>query len=326
MNNLKSLIYFPQVSHSYHEYGIGIPLLDERVLKTFDYISNKFSFVKSSDPTTVELSINDFKLAHEDEFVEKILSDPDTVVKQTYELINEDGSYNRYDPSQAIRELSDFVDKALIHVKGTYLAARSSLDNNFCYHLGGGMHHAMSFRPGGFCMVNDIVISLRKLQSEKLVKEAIVIDMDAHKGDGTAQITKDDDSISTFSIHMENGWPLDKEDKSDPSFTASSCDVGVELEDDYLKIFKKKIVSFSSIKADIACVVHGADVYEKDGLESSSLIQLTKEQVLERDLFIYNHLKERGIPQFWVMAGGYGEHAHEIFTQFLDSVLGDYSS
>ena len=71
------------------------------------------------------------------------------------------------------------------------------------------MHHAQRAYGDGFCIVNDIVIAIRKLQAEGLVRTAWVIDIDAHKGDGTAAITLGDDSIITLSIHMAQGWPLD---------------------------------------------------------------------------------------------------------------------
>ena len=69
-----------------------------------------------------------------------------------------------------------FVKKAKLHIAGTYLTCEMALKYKFAYHLGGGMHHAMSFKPGGFCMFNDLVISLRKLQKEKKIKQAIIID------------------------------------------------------------------------------------------------------------------------------------------------------
>jgi len=321
MSEKKNLVIYNPVSlHHYKEYGIGIPMLNERVERPFSYISKKYGVTPTSEEYFHKYGREILSLAHDKEYCERVVTDPKSVVIDTYELVNDDGSYNRYDPESATRPLEDFINKALGHVNGTIMACENSLSTGFCYHLGGGMHHAMSFRPGGFCMFNDMVTAIRLLQEQGVIKNAVIIDMDAHKGDGTAQIVKGDSSIRAFSVHMKNGWPLDKEDKSDASFTKSDYDLEVVLEDDYLDLFKDAIEKFNP-KEDLAIVVHGADVYEKDELESANQIQLSREEVLERDKFIYNYLKKKEIPQAWVMAGGYGKYVHEVFTQFLDFAL-----
>lgn len=68
------------------------------------------------------------------------------------------------------------------------------------YYLGGGMHHSMSFAGRGFCLVNDMVITLRKMQAEGLIKTAWIVDVDVHKGDGAPEILQNDSTIQTFSI------------------------------------------------------------------------------------------------------------------------------
>lgn len=76
---------------------------------------------------------------------------------------------------------------------------------------------------------------------------------------------------------------------------------------------------------DVVIVVNGADPYEHDELPSAAFINLSKEQMLARDKFLYQFFKERNIPQSYVMAGGYGAKAWEIYLQFLKFV-GENSS
>jgi len=81
--------------------------------------------------------------------------------------------------------------------------------------------------------VNDLVIALRRLQFENRIRSAWVIDVDAHKGDGTAAITAGDQSIVTLSIHMARGWPLDQPERDtdgrlNPSFIPSTIDILME--------------------------------------------------------------------------------------------------
>ena len=313
MKNL--IIYNLQSIHRFTDYGIKIPLLNERVLETITCLGQKYEIEESIyEP----ISIIDLALAHDKEFINRVKNDPAGVVKQTYELVDENGNYNRYDPTLTKRPLEEFILKARLHVRGTYICARKALESGFCYHLGGGMHHAMSFKPGGFCMFNDLVISLRKLQKNGKIKKAAIIDIDCHKGDGSAQITKEDDSIKTFSIHMKDGWPLDNKDNHD-SFIPSDLDIPVDNSTNYLQLLKKGLTDFlkKNCDIDLALVVHGVDVWEKDVLPSSSGIQLSSSEVLERDLFVYSSLKQLDIPQAWCLGGGYGEGVSELYLQFL---------
>jgi acetoin utilization deacetylase AcuC-like enzyme len=309
---------------NYEDFGILIPLKHSRVQQVLESLS--FEQFEIIDCTECEdIREKDLALAHDDEFLSKLGQDPIGLVATAYELINSDGSYNRYNPDQAKYPLDLFVSKGLSHVNGTYRACKEALEHDFAYHLGGGMHHAMSFAPGGFCLFNDIVISLKKLIGDKAVASVAVIDMDAHKGDGTAQITRGDASIKTYSIHMKNGWPLDGEEvdsvgRLNPSFIPSDCDVPISPEDDYLAKFKDSVASFCNQSFDLVLVVHGADVYEKDELESAKLIQLSKQEVLARDKFIYELLRDKKMPQAWVMAGGYGKESYKIFAQFLNFI------
>jgi acetoin utilization deacetylase AcuC-like enzyme len=77
---------------------------------------------------------------------------------------------------------------------------------------------------------------------------------------------------------------------------------------------------------DIAVVVSGADPHAKDTFPSTSGLQLSLEQLNTRDLMVYNFLKQKNIPRAYLMAGGYGEDAWEVYTQFLEWALMDFLS
>ena len=314
------LTFISGTLHSYQEYGIEIPMMNSRVTKTLESIEKEFGHIRPLKITQYEKAKELISLAHSKEYLSELERDPKSVVLKTYELINEYGQYVRYNPKNASKPLEDFITKAYLHVLGSYESCLKALENDFCYHLGGGMHHAMSDSPGGFCMFNDIVSSIRMLQRNKRIQNAAVIDMDAHKGDGTAEITEGDISIRTYSIHMKNGWPLDG--TSPRSEICSDCDVGINLEDDYISIHQSSLSRFlEESDIDFAFVIHGGDVYKDDSLESSSGIQLNLLECLQRDQLTFEMLRERNIPQSWAMAGGYGEKSHKVFTQFLKYAL-----
>jgi acetoin utilization deacetylase AcuC-like enzyme len=158
-----------------------------------------------------------------------------------------------------------------------------------------------------------------------------VVDTDAHKGDGTAALTRDDDSIITLSIHMAHGWPLDgeifdKQSRFNPSFTPSNIDIPIARGEDQLYIPRlreglRQMDAFP--KPDLAVVVYGADPFEKDELPSAADLKLSLEQMLQRDRLVYEFLKARGIPQAFLMAGGYGRSSWQVYARFLEWALTD---
>ncbi|MHB8721867.1 MAG: arginase family protein [Steroidobacteraceae bacterium] len=76
--------------------------------------------------------------------------------------------------------------------------------------LAGGTHHAFADHGEGFCALNDVAIAIRKLQSERAIERAAVIDLDVHQGDGTAAIFEAESEVFTFSMHGERNYPLAK--------------------------------------------------------------------------------------------------------------------
>ena len=73
------------------------------------------------------------------------------------------------------------------------------------FHPGGGLHHAMPGRAGGFCVYNDLAIAIRRARDAG--HRVLYVDVDAHHGDGVELIFWDDPLVQTISIH-ETGLTL----------------------------------------------------------------------------------------------------------------------
>ena len=76
-------------------------------------------------------------------------------------------------------------------------------------------------------------------------------------------------------------------------------------------------------RPDLAVVVSGVDPFEKDELPSTGDLKLSLDQMMQRDLLVYEFLQERRIPQAYLMAGGYGESSWQVYAQFLEWALSD---
>lgn len=307
--------------------------MDERT-KIICELLKKKNIPLLSDIESIKITRQDLERVHTKEYLNKLFGDPEEVTEavcETFELIDDKGSYHRYDPTTAILPLSTLIQKVLIQTTGTMHAVEVALKSGEdCYYLGGGQHHAMTFAGRGFCLLNDIVIAARWAQNKLQAKLIWVIDVDAHKGDGTAEITQNDSTIRTLSIHMKEGWPLDSDrydqnGKLNPWFIESDIEISIGKGEEahYLQNLKdglSRLAALDSVGPDLAIVVQGSDPYEKDALPSSALLKLSKAQMLERDMLVYHFLKEKNIPQVYVMAGGYGEYSAEIYCQFIEAL------
>src|SRR5215470_9583905 len=104
----------------------------------------------------------------------------------------------------------ELVEAVWLAAGGTILAGQRALRDGFGANLGGGFHHAYPDHGEGFCAVNDVAVAVRRLQADKNICTAMVVDTDVHHGNGTAAIFRDDPSVFTISIHQENNYPAHK--------------------------------------------------------------------------------------------------------------------
>jgi acetoin utilization deacetylase AcuC-like enzyme len=331
------IIYSEEYRGGFEQYGILIPVRDSKFRRTFTELKahpvlgprqGEWHLEQCAQPITRE----DLRRAHTEGYVQRLFSGAlEAEIIRTYELVDSRGKYNRYDPGKATRPLGALLERAMYNIGGVYQCCRVALERGFCYYFGGGSHHAQPDYGKGFCLLNDIVIALRKAQAEGLIRSAWVIDVDAHKGDGTAVITQGDASILTLSIHMARGWPLDEAEFDDagrpnPSFTPSDVDIPIESgqEREYVPRLEAGLNRLAELSSpDLALVVSGADPYEHDELPSTRLLRLSKRQMMERDTLIYSFLKLRCIPAAYLMSGGYGEKTWEVYYQFIEWALRD---
>ena len=188
----------------------------------------------------------------------------------------------------------------LAHAGGTKLAARHALESGIGVNCGGGSHHAFRGHGEGFCLINDIAVAIKKLLKERRIKKAMVIDLDAHQGNGTASILKGDKRVFTFSMHNSDIYPGKKE--------KSSLDMGLRSgtgDAVYLGVLRQELPRvMARFGPDLAVYVAGADIYKGDLLGG---LKLTMAGIKKRDAFVFAECRRRGIPAALVLSGGYSK-------------------
>lgn len=197
---------------------------------------------------------------------------------------------------------------------GTLLAARHALEDGFAANLSGGFHHAYADHGEGFCMLHDVAIAIRRLQSDGAMGLALILDTDVHQGNGTAAIFANDESVYTLSIHQENNYPNPK--------PPSNLDLNLpdRIEDaDYLAILESGVLqAFEEFHPDLIVYVGGADPYRQDKLGGLSL---SIDGLMRRDKLVFDHARKRNVPVVITLAGGYAWNVADTVQIHVNTIV-----
>lgn len=199
----------------------------------------------------------------------------------------------------------DLVLREQIIADGTMKGSEYAMEHGIAMNIAGGTHHAYTDRGEAFCMLNDQAIGARYLQAKGLAKKILIVDLDVHQGNGTAEIFKDDPSVFTFSMHGEGNYPFRKE-KSDLDIALKK---GIK-DKEYLTIVKDILPQLiKDVKPDFIFYLCGVDILETDKLGT---LALTVEGCKKRDQFVLETCKKNQIPVQCSMGGGYSPELKTI--------------
>ncbi len=197
------------------------------------------------------------------------------------------------------------VQRTCTAVGGTILTAKLALQHGIACNTAGGTHHAFPSYGSGFCIFNDLAISIRVLQSQNLIRRALIIDLDVHQGDGSAFIFKGDPTVFTFSMHCGVNFPSRKQ----------QSDLDVPLDENtgdaaYLDVLRSHLTPLlTQVNPDLVLYDAGVDVHKDDRLGK---LALTDEGVFERDQTVLQACRSAGYPVACVIGGGYGDNMNAL--------------
>ena len=192
------------------------------------------------------------------------------------------------------------VEREFIIAGGTIEGALKSLESGISFNIAGGTHHAHSSHGEAFCMLNDQAISARYLLDHQHAKKILIIDLDVHQGNGTAEIFKKEERVFTFSMHGKKNYPFKKE----------NSDWDIALDDDtgdevYLNLLNDTLPRlFERADPDFVFYLSGVDVVDTDRL---GRLGLSIEGCKKRDEQVLKFCHKRSLPAQCSMGGGYSK-------------------
>jgi acetoin utilization deacetylase AcuC-like enzyme len=199
---------------------------------------------------------------------------------------------------------SAVVERARRACGGTTAALAAALKSGGAVHLAGGTHHACRSHGEGYCVFNDVAVAAYQARANGMIRRALVVDLDVHQGNGTAEIMTNEEWCYTFSMHAAKNYPFRK--------VASDCDIDLAdatADDEYLETLAPALDHISAVaRPDVVFYTSGADAHINDSI---GRLALSKEGLAVRDRMVIDLCRKNGIPYVVTMAGGYGRDIHD---------------
>ena len=163
---------------------------------------------------------------------------------------------------------------ANLFVGGTLFALEQLLngETNSAIHFPGAKHHAQYDRSSGFCVFNDFAIAA-DITTKDFGLNVLILDIDAHHGDGVENLTADNPKVVTFSIHDGNIFPGTGFEDEEGSFYNRPLPRGAG-DKELLTSVEDLFVTLARLKAernwvpDILFLTCGADGHSEDPLST----------------------------------------------------------
>jgi acetoin utilization deacetylase AcuC-like enzyme len=208
-----------------------------------------------------------------------------------------------------------FAESVALIWNGHIAACRLALGEHVIFHPVSGAHHAGHRHGTGFCTFNFLVGAGRRLLDGGLVRRVLVIDLDAHPGDGTHELAADDERFALFDLAGSN-WIGELE--TDRLFYKVAR--GPE---DYRRHLRRLPAMLDRLGPDLVQYQAGMDCHERDPI--GGIDGIDEAFLAERDRFVIEEVVARRIPLVINLAGGYqgmSERMHVTTARIALEVTG----
>lgn len=205
--------------------------------------------------------------------------------------------------------------------EGTRLATQHALEGAMVMNVGGGFHHAFSDHGEGFCIFADAAIAIQSARKKGLLEDSdkvMMIDLDAHRGNGFESVFKNDASIKMFDMYNFQVYPGMHEGEIDdyPFMIPLKNKTNDEV---YLDVLKEELPKFmvENEKPSLVFYNAGTDILAGDPLGNLSV---SFEGVVERDRYVLSMLSKMNIPTVVMTSGGYTNESYKLVASLASMI------
>ena len=203
----------------------------------------------------------------------------------------------------------DLSELAALFAGGTLIALDALLTGKAktAIHFPGAKHHAQYDYSSGFCIFADFALAA-EIATKDHGKRVAILDIDAHHGDGTENLTADNPNVLTFSIHEKGIFPgTGLYDESENYIYNAPLDSSTGKGDGALLTAVERFISLNrDFEANLLFIAAGADGHAEDPLSS-----------LQFSLDGYREVASRirdAFPEVPILVGGAGGYLPDTGT------------
>ena len=170
----------------------------------------------------------------------------------------------------------DLANLAALFAGGTLVALDALLTGktNTAIHFPGAKHHAQYDYSSGFCVFADFALAA-DIATKDHGKRVAILDIDAHHGDGTENLTSENPDVLTFSIHEMGIFP-GTGNESEPLKMVYNYPLGSNVEGQNPNKDDKALLDGATefcrladaFNAELVFIAAGADGHAEDPLSS----------------------------------------------------------
>ena len=201
---------------------------------------------------------------------------------------------------------------------GVLSAARQALQLGSSAVLASGFHHACAEHGEGFCTFNGLVVALEALRAEGRIHTGAVLDLDLHYGNGTASLAASRPWLRALSIYGNDYWQnnyyrdvRERHHEDGPNHFSVPMVPSGGSDAPVLRNALAENLGWllAEGRPDILLYQAGADPLRDDPY---SPLNLSHEDLMERDRTVFEFAKDNHLPVAWVLAGGYSKDIRKV--------------
>lgn len=222
----------------------------------------------------------------------------------------------------------------LLATQGTLDAVDIALQNRqngefgWAINLGGGFHHAKrggaegeDYSKWGNCAISDEGLATLKALNEYNVKKVLIVDLDAHQGNGNAWLVGNNERVAIFDMYNSEAtgnYPPDQKDAA--QFIRYNYPLKRWTDDQtYMSLLQEKLQeAVEKEQPELIIYNAGSDPLQGD---PEGLLNISAEGIKQRDEFVFNLAKKMGAAIVMAPSGGYQEQTAQVVADSLKNLF-----
>lgn len=297
--------------------------------KIVSYFSKKNIFSPEQCYASNKASHEDLLLVHSRGYLES-LSSP-AVIAKAFDL----GPFIAQLPNPLARAtkslLQNIIEPMRYATGGTVLTAQLAMQYGWAINLSGGYHHAKPNKAEGGCFFADIPLAIKKLRLSlnKPDLNVLIVDLDAHRGNGLAMYVQNDPHTFLFDMYNNNVYPGNIDNTEQYITFNNPLDGGNfyhrKLSDqEYMFTLTTQLpealelLEKNKTKPDLIIFNAGTDPYKNDPL---GCMNISKNGILKRDEYVCSLAMKHAIPIALTLSGGYAHDNVDVICSSFENLL-----